>query len=147
MAEAGDDVVVHHSNGLHEGVANCGSHKIEAAFFQGFAHGVGLGAARGKTIDRLPGIYARAALHKLPNVAIEAAALFLHLQKGPSISHRRCDLQAVAHDAGIFQQLRELATVVTGNALGLEIVESGAIVFAFVQNRFPTQAGLRSFQN
>ena len=33
VAEAGDEVVVDHAGGLHEGVADRGSDKTEAAFF------------------------------------------------------------------------------------------------------------------
>ncbi len=39
------------------------------------------------------------------------------------------------------------AAVVAGDALGIELVESGAIVLAFLQDRVPAQAGLGAFEN
>ena len=42
IPEAVDEVVVHHSNGLHEGITNGRAHKIKAAFLQVFAHRIRL---------------------------------------------------------------------------------------------------------
>jgi hypothetical protein len=38
-------VVVHHADGLHEGVTDRRSNELEAAALQVFAHGVGFGRA------------------------------------------------------------------------------------------------------
>ena len=39
VPEAGNEVVVDHSDGLHEGIANGGSYELEAAFLEFFTHG------------------------------------------------------------------------------------------------------------
>ena len=39
VSEAGYEVVVDHSDGLHEGIANGGSNEFEATFLEFFAHG------------------------------------------------------------------------------------------------------------
>ena len=40
ISEATGQVVVNHTCRLHEGVADCRADKLEAAFLEGFAHGV-----------------------------------------------------------------------------------------------------------
>src|SRR5258708_10049855 len=35
------EMIVHHAGGLHECVADRGTHETKSAFFQGFAHGIG----------------------------------------------------------------------------------------------------------
>ena len=39
VPEAGNEVGVDHSDGLHEGIADGGSNEFEAAFLEFFAHG------------------------------------------------------------------------------------------------------------
>ena len=39
MSEAGNEVVIDHSDGLHEGVADGGSYEFESPFLEFFAHG------------------------------------------------------------------------------------------------------------
>ena len=39
MSEADNEVVVNHSNGLHEGVANGRPYEFESPFLEFFAHG------------------------------------------------------------------------------------------------------------
>ncbi len=147
IAEAGYDVVVYHADRLHERVADGGSHEIEAAFLQGFTHGVGMRGECGKAIHGFPGIYFRASVHELPYVAIEGAVFFLHLQQRFGILHGGGDFQAVADDARVLEELREFALVVSGHAIGIEIAKGGAVVFAFVEYCLPAESGLRTFEN
>ena len=42
IAEATDDMIVHHSYGLHKGVADGRSNEVEAAALEIFAHRIGI---------------------------------------------------------------------------------------------------------
>src|SRR5207237_4334805 len=74
------NVVVHHADGLHEGVADGRSYESEAAFLKVFAHGVGFRRSRGEVLWRSPGIYPRVASDTLRGVPVERAILVLNLQ-------------------------------------------------------------------
>ena len=81
MAEAIACMVIHHADGLHEGVTNGGADKAKTARFQILAHRVRFrGACRNFARGR-PIIFLGAAAHKLPDVFIErsefAAANFV----------------------------------------------------------------------
>jgi hypothetical protein len=57
------------------------------------------------------------------------------------------DLQPVANDPRIRQQALSLFLSVLGDDGRLELVEGFPIVLPFFQDRFPTQARLRSFED
>src|SRR5208337_5544510 len=93
-----------------------------------------------------PAVLPRFAAHKLPDESIETAELFLHVEKLLRIVHCRFHLQPVAYDTLILQQRFYFIRIISGNSLGVEIVESGAKIFAFAQNGNPAQSRLRTFQ-
>ncbi len=140
-------MVVHHAHGLHKRVADGRSHKIEASSLQRSTQSIRLRSPRRDLMLPLPRIQSRPAVHKLPHVAVETAEFFPHPQQGLGIPHRRRDLQPVAYDAGIAQQLCDLPPVVARYASHIELVKRGAIVFPFVENRLPAQPGLRPFED
>src|SRR5712691_7455708 len=77
IPKAAHPVVIHHTYGLHECVADRWTHKVEAAVLQVFAHGDGfLGFCR-HVLALAPGVLDRPAADKLPDVAIETTELFL----------------------------------------------------------------------
>ena len=85
---------------------------------------------------------------KLPYVAIEGAELLLHAQEGFGVLDGRCDLQLVAHDARIGKErIRLSRPIVSGNALGIKVMEGSTVIVALVEDCAPTQSGLRAFQN
>ncbi len=147
MAEAGGDVVVDQADGLHEGVADSRADEGEAAFFEVFAESVGFGRAGGDGVACVAQIYFGLAVDELPEVAVEAAEIFLDLEQGVGVFDGGGDLESVADDARIAQELGELAGVVAGYDFGIEGVEGCAIVFALVEDGFPTEAGLSTFEN
>src|ERR1041384_574013 len=81
MPGAGDEVIVHHTGRLHEGVANRRADEFEATFEEILAQGVRLGGARGHLLHRTPGVLDRLAADELPEVSVEAAKLLLHREK------------------------------------------------------------------
>ena len=140
-------MVIDHACGLHEGTADGGADEVEAAFFQVFAHRIGLRGARRNFPSQATGVYQRLASDKPPDVTIERAELVLHRQKRLGVPYCRRDLQPVADDSLIAQQPFGLAAVIAGDLLCIEPIKGGAIIFALLQNGVPAQAGLRPFQN
>lgn len=104
MAEAICGVVIDHADGLHEGVADGGADEAEAAFFQVFAHGVGYWRECRKAREFFPIILQWLAVYEVPDVHVEGAEFFLDLQEGLGVADGGFDFQAVADDAGIFEQ-------------------------------------------
>ena len=92
IPEAASEVVVDHSGGLHESVADGGADKSKTAALQVFAHGDGLLGCSGQVLAPAPGIPDGSALDKLPDVAFKAAKLFLHIECCLSIAYSRFDL-------------------------------------------------------
>src|SRR6516162_773117 len=73
VSEAGDQVVVHHSGRLHEGVAYGGADKAEAPLDQGLAHPVGqLGLRRHFPLFK-PAVDDRLAVDEGPQIGVQAA--------------------------------------------------------------------------
>ncbi len=84
---------------------------------------------------------------ELPDVAVEAAELLLHAEKRLRIFDGGSDLQPVANDSRIRQELFGSCGVVLRDAFGIEAVEGETVIVALVQNRGPAQACLRAFEN
>lgn len=89
----------------------------------------------------------RLAVDELPDVAVKAAKLLLHSEKSLRVLNCRSEFQFIAHDSGIVQQLLNLAPVIACHALRIEFVKSFSVVLALVEDRTPTQTGLRTFQD
>src|SRR5438445_13738913 len=90
--EAADQVIVDHPDGLHERIADGGSHELEAAAQKLLAHGVRLRRACGNLAERFPGIQLRLPVDKLPDKRVEAAEFVLNFAKRLGIADRRKDL-------------------------------------------------------
>jgi hypothetical protein len=147
VAEAVYQVVVDHAHGLHEGVADRGAHEGEAALPELPAHGVGLRRAAGHLPQALPRVLFRPAAGELPDEPIEAPELPPHGEQGPGIPDRAADLQLVAHDPRIGQELLHPGVPVGGDPIGVEAVEGPAVVLPLSQDGEPGKAGLGAFQN
>ena len=147
MPEALHHMIVHHSDRLHERIADRRSHEIEAALFQILAHGIGLERARRNSTARLPEIHSRLAVNKLPDVTVEAAVFFLQEHQRLGIAYCRRNFQSVAHDAWISHQLRDFTPIVARDPAHVEAIERCAVILPLVENRLPTQPGLRSLQH
>src|SRR5208282_536712 len=146
IAETLHRVVVYHAGGLHESVADGGADEVEATFLQILAHRVRFRSPGRNPLPQPPGVHSRFAPDKLPDIAIERAELLLHRQKCFGVLYGGSYLQPVADDPLIAQQPLRLPPVVTGDFLRVKAVKDGAIVFAFLQNRVPAEAGLRALQ-
>src|SRR5262249_36589132 len=129
----------------HKGVADRRSDKREAALLQILAHRVALLRARRHLV--LPTILYRSASNETPDKRVERAEFFLYRQERLRIRYRRIHLQPIAHDAGILHQRRDLGFAIPRYLLRVEAIEDLAITLALIQNRGPTQPGLRALQN
>jgi hypothetical protein len=147
MAKAIDEVVVHHSDRLHERVADRGADEAEAAYLQVLAHRVRLGRGGGNLLHRAPAVLPGPTADELPGVAVEAAELALDRKERPGIGDRGLELEAVAHDARIAHERPQFARAETGHLCGVESRELAAVVLALLQYRVPGEACLRAFQD
>jgi hypothetical protein len=147
MAKAGDEVVVHHPDRLHERVADGGTDEAEAAFFQVLAHRVRFGRGGGNLLHRAAAVLPGLAIDELPGVAVEAAELALDRKERPGIGDRGLELEAVAHDARVAHECPQFARAETGDLRGVESCKRAAVVLPLPQYRVPGEARLRAFQD
>lgn len=104
MAITAGQVVVDHSCRLHEGVADCRTDELEAAFLEGLAHGIRFGRCGGNVFEAFPMVADGSTVNKLPDVGIERAEFSLDIQEGAGVSHGGLYFKPVADDAGVIEQ-------------------------------------------
>src|SRR5688500_5566251 len=92
VAEAVDDVIVDHADGLHVRVNDGRAHEAEPALLHVTADLVGERRARRDLLHALVPIHDRLTVDEAPLVRVESAELFLHLQERARILHGRLDL-------------------------------------------------------
>src|SRR5581483_5133617 len=85
-------------------------------------------------------------LDEPPDVVSKRWELCLNLQKRPGIADGGGDLEAVANDARVDQQLFDLSLAVAGDSFGIKAIEGTAKILALRQDSLPTQSRLGSFQ-
>src|SRR5260370_32073131 len=74
MTEAGDEVVIHHAHGLHEGIADRRADEFETAADKVFAHPVRFRRVRRHLRRRTPGAPHLTPANELPDVCSKTAA-------------------------------------------------------------------------
>ncbi len=120
--------VVHdHAAGLHERVANGRADKGEAGFFQGFAHGFGLGRDRRDFAAVLEMIDLGFATDEGP----EQDDRIFQRQPGGGIAAGGIEFQAIAHDARILHQYFDLAIAQLRQPLRIKPEQDLSIMLAF----------------
>ncbi len=101
---------------------------------------------RRNALVSLPFILNRLATCQAPDIGIEAAEFFLHLQKDFRIGNGGGNFQPVSNDPRVSQQL---LTFLESNRATFAASNAGkylAVAFAFFQDGVPTQSRLRTFQ-
>src|SRR6266404_146909 len=88
VTEAADEVVVHHADGLHEGVADGRSHEAKAPLGEGRAHRVRLPGAGGKIAQCAPAKLFGLPADEVPEKGAERAVRFLEVEECPGIPDR-----------------------------------------------------------
>src|SRR5438105_12478655 len=147
MAEASDEVIVDHPDRLHEGVADGRADEAEPTADQGLAHAVRLARASRELSQRAARVLLGRSPDEFPEECVERPFLFLELEQRPRVRHGRLYLLAVAHDAGILQELRDAAAVIARHALRIEPVEHLEEMRPLVQDRGPRQPRLEAVEH
>ncbi len=120
--------VVHdHPRSLHERVANGRPDKGEAGFFQGFAHGFGLGRDRRDFTAVLEMIDLGFAADKRP----EQPHWVFQCPPGRSVASSGVELQSIAYDARILHQCFDLAIAQLRQPLRIKPEQDLSIMLAF----------------
>src|SRR5438105_14767332 len=97
-------MIVDHADGLHKRITNGAADKLEAAFLQVLANGVGFGSLVGHFLDGLPSVLLGFLADKVPNVSIKSAELALNRQKRSGVLYGGIDLECVSNDARVREQ-------------------------------------------
>src|SRR5882762_8934618 len=113
VTEAADEVVVHHAHGLHERITDGRPDEAEVALRQGVAHRVGFTGARREVTQGAAPILFGSPAHKTPEKHAERRVPNLEVEERARVRDRRMHLLAVAHDAGVLEELRDLLAIVT----------------------------------
>ncbi len=120
--------VVHdHARGLHECVADGRANEGEAGFFQGFAHGFGLGGNRRDLAAILEVVDLGYASDKRP----EQPHRILQRQPGGGIAAGGVELQAITHNARIEHQRFDLSVAQPRKPLRIKTEQDLSIMLAF----------------
>ena len=82
-----------------------------------------------------------------PDVGVETPELLPDGQEGPGVPDGGIDLEPVADDAGVGEELIHLPPAVPGDGRNVETVEGRAVVFALFQDGVPAQPGLGAFED
>src|SRR5207344_1947394 len=85
--EAGRDVVLHQTAGLHERVADGRTDESEPLRLQGLAHGLGLRGLGGDVAESLEPTHERLATDERPQERVERPVLALHLAHSGRVAH------------------------------------------------------------
>src|SRR6266404_8206801 len=137
VTEAGNEVVVRHAHRLHERIADGRPDEAEVALCQGVAHRVGFTGARREVAERAAAILFGSPAHEAPEERAERPVLCRELEERTGVRYRGMDLLAVAHDAGVLEELRDLPAIIAGYPLRVEPVERLEEAGALVQDDAP----------
>lgn len=127
VAKAGGFVVVDHAAGLHEGVADGAADELEAEFGEELAHAVGEGCARGDGADVGDVVVDGGVIDDGPEGVREGGAAVEEGEVGAGVGDGGVDLEAIADDAGVDEELFDFGRGVAGHARGIEVVEGLAV--------------------
>jgi hypothetical protein len=88
MSEAVDDVIVHHSDGLHVRIDDRRTDEGEATALQILAHRIGFSGAGGDVTYGTATISLWATADEAPLICLEAAEFRLHIEERPCVLDR-----------------------------------------------------------
>jgi hypothetical protein len=142
-----DQMVVHQSGRLHEGVADRRSDKTKATLFQRFRKGIRFRSAGRNVALTTPSVLFRCLFDEAPDEPIETAELFLDGQQRAGIADGALDLEAIANDGGVGEQGFDAPAVESCDACRIEIGKGSPITVALVEDRLPGEPGLGTLQH
>lgn len=101
MPEAINEVVIYNACCLHEGIADCCTHKVKASLFQIFADSIGKGSTGRDIFKVFPSVYYRFTAAESPDVVVKTAEFLLYLEERLCIADSRIYFQTVPDNAGV----------------------------------------------
>src|SRR5690606_10589396 len=96
---------------------------------------------------RAPPVRLRSAAHEPPCVPVEAAELALHTQKGFGVLDRTFDLEPVAHETRVLQELLDARLRKERHPVGVEAGKCLTVMLPLAEHGLPRQAGLRALED
>ena len=127
-------MVIHHSSGLHVGVAGFRTNEFESSLDQIFTHGFRFKCSGGDFIHCLPGVFLLLPAHKLPNIGVKTAELLSNGQKCSGIPDSRHDLESIADNSAIQKKLLYLSIIVPSYLLGIKAVKCLCIAISLIED-------------
>ena len=129
VERAAREMVVDHPHRLHEGVADRRADEGEAALLEVPREARPTPACvAGTSFIDLRRFDDRPAADEAPHVGVEAAELLLHREEGLRVPHRALDLQAVADDPRVEQELLHARRREARHLRGIEAREAAPVV-------------------
>src|SRR5579875_2721079 len=147
MSKAVDDVIVHHPDRLHEGVADRRADEPAPVSLQIGAQSMRFRRGSRYVGERAPGVYPGPAIYIAPEEGIEGTELILDATHGACVIDRCLNLGTIADDTAIHQQPLDVGLTIPGDGCDVETLEGCAVSLPPLQDRIPTEARLRTFQN
>src|SRR5438552_3098623 len=147
VAEAGDEMVVHHARRLHVGVDDRRADEVEASRSQVQAQPLGLPRARRQLADRGPAVLDRSPVDEAPYVCVERAEILLHGEEGARVLDRGRDFHPVPDDAWVGEEAAGVAGPEASHPLGVEARIGAAVALAPREDGEPREPGLRSLED
>jgi hypothetical protein len=139
-------MVVHQPDRLHERIADGRSYEPEPSRPERATQHARRLVFCGHLPPRAPCVESRPIVHEPPQEGAERAGLALDVQEGPCVRHGGLDLRAIAHDAGIGQQLSDASPGERGNLARIEALEGATVGATLAEDRRPAQPGLRALE-
>src|SRR6266508_4109975 len=139
-------VVIDHTDGLHERVADRRSDEPEPSLLQVLAHGPRLRSLGWGVRQTPPRVLHRHLVDERPQVLGERPDIRPDRQHRPSIGDRRIDLRPVPDDARIPHQSLDLPPIEPGDLGRIEPRERVPVPLPLVQDGLPRQPRLRALE-
>src|SRR5437879_13138341 len=98
ITETIDEVIVHHSNGLHVGINDCRTNETESAMLEVLAERIGFDRSCRNLSHDLPPVKLWLSVNETPGIGVEASELFLDFEKRACVAHGGFNLHTVAND-------------------------------------------------
>lgn len=140
-------MVIDEADGLHIGVDDGGADEFEAAFFEILADFFGKWSDGGNLLDGLPVVDDGLAVDESPKILVEGAEFLLDCKKAVGVGDGGGDFEAVFDDAVEVVEFGLFGFGEFGNFGGVEVGESLAVTFAFIENGGPRKTGLGTFED
>lgn len=137
-------MVVDEAGRLHEGVGNNRTKELYSTFLQIGSEIFGLRTRNGYFFVRAKLCFPT---NETPGIFCKASEFFLDDEKDLSVTDSRSYLQAVADDANVFDETVDISSSESSNLFWIKTSEGFPISLTPLQDRFPRESGLSTFED